>query len=122
MEVDEDDAPEPGREVHVTATTHAISAYMDGDRTGQICFRCGERGHVRYQCLTYKVRLCWHYERGECTEPHCTFAHGSEELRQPWKPRCVRVIKQGGQLISIGCNSEEHTFRKCPHHANLMML
>lgn len=111
-----------GVDVHVTTTTHAISAFMDGDRSGQICFRCGEVGHMRYQCLTYKVRLCWHDQNSECSDPRCTFAHGIEELRTPWKQRCVRVVKQGGRLICIGCGSTEHTFRKCPQHRDLVLL
>lgn len=111
-----------GRQVHVITTTKAISSFVDTDRTGMICFRCGQRGHARFQCLTYKVRLCWHHQQGECNDPDCTFAHGAQELRTPWKPRCVRVVKQGGRLVCIGCNSEEHTFRKCPLHQDLMFL
>ena len=95
-------------------TSQAIGAFMGGDRSALVCFRCGQTGHVRFQCLQYKVRPCIHYERGECTDRQCTFAHGQEELRTPWKPRCVRVIKQSGKLICIGCNSTEHTFRRCP--------
>ena len=101
--------------VHVTTSSQSIGSYMDDSRNQDvICFRCGQQGHVRYQCLTYKVRLCWHHQRGQCTDPACTFAHGVGELRTPWKPRCVRVVKQGGKLICIGCNSTEHTFRTCP--------
>lgn len=111
-----------GRDVHVTTTTHAITTFMDGDRSGQVCFRCGETGHLRYNCLTYKVRHCWHYQQGECTDKACTFAHGAEELRTPWKPRCVRVVKQAGQLVCIGCNSTEHTFRRCPYNGDLLFL
>ena len=111
-----------GREVHVTTTARAISAFMDTDRTNQICFRCGEVGHVRGQCLSYKVRLCWLHQQGRCTDPECTFAHGPEELRTPWRPRCVRVVKHGGKFVCIGCISLEHTFRRCPLHQDLMML
>ena len=112
----------PGREVHVTTTVQKISHYVDSDHSSQICFRCGQTGHVRFQCLSYKVRLCWHYQQGMCHDRKCSFAHGPEELRQPWKARCVRVIKHGGRLICIGCNSTEHTFRKCPHNQNIVLL
>ena len=111
-----------GREVHVTASSASITSFMDVDRSSMMCFRCGQTGHVRYQCLTYKVRLCWHYAQGNCNDPACTFAHGEAELRTPWKARCVRVVKHGGQFVCIGCNSEEHTFRKCPLHQDLMLL
>jgi len=119
-----DDPPPPGRgrEVHVTATATAISQYVDADRGKVICFRCGQSGHLRYQCLSYKVRLCWHHQNGRCTDAACTFAHGESELRTPWKPRCVRVVKHDGELVCIGCNSTEHTFRRCPLHQNLLML
>ena len=111
-----------GREVHVTATMAQISQFVDSDQSSQICFRCGNTGHVRYQCLSYKVRLCWHYQHGTCHDRRCTFAHGIEELRTPWKARCVRVIKHGQRLITIGCNSPDHTFRRCPHNSNMLML
>ena len=87
-----------------------------------ICFRCGEIGHVRYQCMAYKVRLCWHFERGHCNDSKCLFAHGEHELRTPWRLRCVRVVKQNGKLVSIGCNSDAHTFRKCPLNRDLIVL
>ena len=104
-----------GRDVHVHTTGQAIGAFMGGDRSTLMCFRCGQTGHVRFQCLQYKVRMCYNHERGECNDRYCTFAHGEDEIRTPWKPRCVRVVKQSGKLVCIGCNSTEHTFRKCPY-------
>ena len=112
-----------GREVHVVASSSDINVFVDVDRKGMVCFRCGEVGHLRFQCLSFKVRLCCHYQSdGGCTDRNCTFAHGVQELRTPWKPRCVRVIKQGGELVCIGCNSTEHTFRRCPLHQDLIHL
>lgn len=108
-----------GRDVHVSTTPQQISAFLEGDHSGHMCFRCGEIGHLRHQCLTYKVRLCWHYQQGHCVDPACTFAHGVAEMRTPWRTRCVRVVKQGGRFVSIGCNSTEHTFRRCPHNQDL---
>ena len=113
--------PRMGRDVHVTTTTRAISAFMDGDKSGQVCFRCGQTGHMRHSCLVYKVRLCWHHQNGGCYDKNCSFAHGPDELRTPHETRCVRVIKQGGRLICIGCNSTEHTFRRCPHQDLLIL-
>ena len=111
-----------GREVHVVATSAAISQFVDSDRATIVCFRCGQVGHLRYQCLSFKVRLCWHHQNGRCDDAGCTYAHGEAELRTPWKPRCVRVVKHGGELVCIGCNSTEHTFRRCPLHQNLLLL
>ena len=111
-----------GRDVHVTTTSSQISTFMEIDQHSLVCFRCGQSGHVRNQCLTYKVRLCWHHENGKCNDSNCTFAHGVAELRAPWKARCVRVVKQGGNLVCIGCNSTEHTFRRCPLHQDLLLL
>lgn len=107
-------------EIHATVQARDIAEFVDVDRTYMICFRCGQSGHARYQCLNYKVRMCWHHANGTCSDPHCTFAHGADELRTPWKPRCVRVIKQGGRFVSIGCNSTDHTFRRCPLHRDLL--
>ena len=116
-------ANDMGRDVHVMTTSQNIGAFVDVDRATMICFRCGQTGHARHQCLSYKVRLCWHFQNeGGCRDPTCTFAHGEAELRTPWKPRCVRVIKHEGQLMCIGCNSTEHTFRKCPLHRDLLLL
>ena len=109
------------RQVHVTVDSREIGKFMDVDRSGHICFRCGEQGHVRYQCLLYKVRLCIPNEEGKCIQENCSFAHGKEELRTPWKPKCVRVVKQAGKLICIGCNSGEHTFKKCPLTQSLII-
>ena len=111
-----------GIETHVSVSSQSIALFMESDKSKMICFRCGQTGHVRYQCLTYKVRLCWHFANATCTDPNCSFAHGEAELRTPWKQRCVRVVKQGGQLVCIGCNSTEHTFRKCPMHQDLCFL
>lgn len=110
-----------GRQVHVSTNANAINAFMDSDKSKMICFRCGETGHVRFQCLTYKVRMCWHGDQSACSITNCPFAHHVSELRQPWKQRCVRVIKQNGSLICIGCGSEEHTFRKCPLHRDTIV-
>jgi hypothetical protein len=111
-----------GLDVHITTTAQAISSFMEGDRSQQTCFRCGQQGHLRYQCLTYKVKMCWHHQNGRCTDPACAYAHSTQELRTPWKPRCVRVVKQAGQYVCIGCNSTEHTFRRCPYNNDLLMM
>ena len=107
-------------EVHVVARSEDISAFVDSQPCTLICFRCGQTGHVRYQCLSYKVRLCKRFADGTCADEKCSFAHGEEELRTPWKARCVRVVKQNGKFVCIGCNSTEHTFRKCPNHQDLL--
>ena len=114
--------PLGGEDAHVSICAQEITAFMDVDSVNQICFRCGETGHVRFQCLTFRVRLCTKFQNGECNDRNCTFAHGPSNIRSPWKARCVRVIKQGGNLVCIGCNSENHTFRRCPLNKDLMIL
>lgn len=108
------------REVHVLTHAHDICSFVEQNRGNMICFRCGEMGHVRYQCLTFKVRLCWHHMNGKCNEKHCQFAHGEAELRTPWRAKCVRVVRQSGRLICIGCNSDTHTFRRCPFSQSMI--
>lgn len=110
------------RELHFSTSAKTISSFVEADRNNLICFRCGEVGHVRHQCLSFKVRYCWHYKNGKCSEKNCLFAHGDEELRSPWTQRCVRVVKHNGGFVCIGCNSKEHTFRKCPLHQDLLLL
>ena len=113
-----------GREIHVMTSTKSINAFVEKEKESIICFRCGQQGHVRSQCLMYKIRMCIHHEKGGCTDLNCTFAHGEKELRTPWRPRCVRVVKHTGtgKFMCIGCNSTEHTFRRCPLHQDLLFL
>lgn len=84
-----------------------------------MCFRCGQRGHIRTQCHTYKTKMC---TVPTCDGKNCTDAHHESELRQPWKTRCIRVVKHNGQPICVGCNSEFHTFRKCPYQKDFVNL
>ena len=109
-------------EVHVIAHIDTITNFMESERTRMICFRCGECGHLRHQCFSYKVRLCWHHKNDECYDQNCAFAHGLSELRDPWTQKCVRVVRNGGRLICIGCNSTEHAFRRCPMYRDLVFL
>ena len=108
------------REVHVLIHSQDICAFCDHNKTCMVCFRCGEVGHARFQCLTYKVRLCWHHQNGGCKDRNCQFAHGESELRTPWRARCVRVVRQSGRYVCIGCNSLDHTFKRCPHSQDLI--
>lgn len=108
------------KEIHITIPAFDIGHFVEATRGTMICFRCGEQGHARYQCLSYKVRLCWHHRNGGCREENCQFAHSESELRTPWRARCVRVVRQQGRYVCIGCNSETHTFRSCPLHHDLI--
>lgn len=77
------------------------------------CFRCGETGHKKGECRTWKTK--------RCTNPvchnalQCAFAHQGEELRTPWYPKCVRVVREMGQMQIIGCREFGHTFKECPY-------
>ena len=113
----------PPIELHLSLNSTEISRFMDAEQDESICFRCGERRHLRNQCLTYKVRECIHYKMGHChLGKNCPFAHGKEEIRTPWKSKCVRVIRHSGKFICIGCNSVDHTFRRCPMNRNVVIL
>ena len=108
-----------GKVLHITVNAASIKNYMTSTSTGInrnmiTCFRCGEQGHWKSECMLYKTRLCWHNKLGKCTDSECPFAHNEHELRTPWKPKCVRVIKKDGVLSKLGCGSHNHTFRQCP--------
>ena len=109
-----------GNDVCIIATVQDIRNFMSQTPTNRsqiTCFRCGEQGHYKSECFHWKTRLCWHYQNenyGGCKDLNCSFAHGKSEIRQPWLPRCIRIIKQDGQLICIGCKEFGHTFKFCP--------
>lgn len=108
-----------GKIIHITVTASSIKNYTVNNscpRDCITCFRCAEIGHWKSECMLYKTRLCWHNKMGKCTDPACPFAHNESELRTPWKPKCIRVIKREGKLITLGCNSTLHTFRQCPYN------
>ena len=106
------------KEVHITVTNNDIKKFLQKGHSEPTCFRCGEYGHMKSQCHYYKVRLCIHFERGICNKRDCSFAHGEKELRDPWGVRCVKFVKDGDTTYCMGCNSTQHTFRKCPIHRN----
>ena len=118
--------PFRGHDTHLTTTSIAISNFFfECQRQYPLCFRCGQIGHMRQTCFTHKVRLCNDNMRlaGSCSAgDRCTFAHSRDELRTPWKQRCVRVVRQNGYYVCLGCDSSEHTFRKCPLHRDLVFM
>lgn len=85
-------------------------------RVNITCFRCGEQGHYRIECLSWRTKMCLHYARPSgCREgDNCSYAHSEAELRSPWHAKCVRVIKRHGQIFTLGCHSNSHTFKMCP--------
>lgn len=110
-----------GIHVSIKASSESIKEFMSNIPTtrNQItCFRCGEQGHYKSECFHWKTRICWHYTNSFCKDLHCSFAHGQNELRTPWLPRCVRIIKKDGQLICLGCKEFGHTFKYCKYNQN----
>ena len=75
------------------------------------CFRCGQKGHKKQECRTWKTK--------RCSNPNCklglacSFAHSDAELRAPWIAKCVRVIRESGQMRVIGCGKIGRTYREC---------
>ena len=107
----------------IVATSESIRSFMANTPTSRsqiTCFRCAEQGHYKSECFHWKTRICYHFNRGNCRDATCSFAHGEKEIRSPWMPRCVRVVKQDGQLITLGCKKYGHTFKNCPHAQNLV--
>ena len=102
-----------------------VTVYVRCDSTSEAvygarcitCFRCGEYGHYRGECHSFRVHLCSQHRMGRCSNSHCSFAHGVSELRKPWMAKCVRVVKVAGRVEVLGCGAFGHTYRSCPHFA-----
>lgn len=101
---------------HVVFSVYSSSISEHDDtisRSEITCFRCGERGHKKQECRTWKTKMC---RNESCSRSiHCPFAHTAVELRTPWIARCIRVVREAGVLKTIGCGEIGHTYRDCPH-------
>lgn len=104
------------RHLVFTIKSNAMRGAGDADfqRNEITCFRCGERGHKKGECRTYRTKFCRRPQL--CDDVNCPFAHSSAQLRTPWLARCIRVIRSEGHLKKLGCGHTGHTFRECPHH------
>ena len=78
------------------------------------CFRCGGSHHYKSECGHFRTKICSAWERGQCNEIFCSFAHGESELRTPWVPICIRIVKVDGRIRRMGCGETGHTYRTCP--------
>ena len=96
--------------VHIPTESH-----YRGNRENLTCFKCGGAHHFKSECATWRTRICVRWKNGTCSEPFCSFAHGEEQLRTPWRPFCVKVIRsEDGQILTMGCRQYGHTFNSCP--------
>lgn len=114
-----DGLPE-GKHVCILVPAEAIRAFTVNAPTtrAQItCFRCGEQGHYKSECFHWRTRKCWHFSNASCRDPNCSFAHGDENVRTPWMPRCVRIVKKDGMLVCLGCKAYGHTYKYCPNRS-----
>ena len=109
------------RHVMLTICAQSLNDNMDEMSRNEItCFRCGEIGHKKQECRTWKTKMCRHQN---CSDPAtCSFAHSEAELRTPWVARCIRVVRSGEKLIKIGCQRSGHTFRDCPYRHEYNIL
>ena len=79
------------------------------------CFRCGGSHHYKSECGNFRTRICLAWQVGRCRELYCPFAHGASELRSPWLPVCIRVLRTAdGKIRRYGCGRQGHTYRTCP--------
>lgn len=101
----------------VVVTLHIPNEHgTRGNRESLTCFKCGQLNHFKSECATWRTRLCTRWKAGNCTDPFCPFAHGESQLREPWKPVCVRVIRsEDGKIRTFGCGEFGHTYNRCPH-------
>ena len=109
-------------DVGIYTTSQDVKSYLVSGpacRAQITCFRCGEQGHYKSECFHWKTRECWHFMNQTCRDSNCSFAHGSSEVRTPWMPRCIRIVKRDGQLHCLGCKKFGHTYKYCPEiHEN----
>ena len=114
-----------GKNIYIVTSADNIRSFMANTPTTRFqitCFRCGEQGHYKSECFHWKTRLCWHNEHSICRDANCSFAHGEREIRTPWMPRCVRIVKKDGALVCLGCRGYGHTYKYCPHKADKVNL
>jgi hypothetical protein len=73
-----------GVTLYAVVPVHATKLnFATAERNGVYCYRCGELGHRKSECLHWKTRKCAHFDQGQCFRMACPFAHGSAELRNP---------------------------------------
>ena len=85
-----------------------------------LCLRCGGLWHTRETCKKFKVQFC-RYQMvgdGECMfrfqSQMCPYAHDVSEIRNPYLPVCVRIIRtKKGEIFDLGCGTVGATFGQC---------
>lgn len=99
---------------HIVRVIRSSSLCSNVNRAEIMCFRCGEMGHKKQECRSWKTRRC---TKVDCpTASICAYAHTESELRHPLVARCIRVVRsEEGELIRIGCLEFGHTYKECPH-------
>lgn len=71
------------------------------ERNRVYCYRCGELGHRKSECVHWKTRTCSHFENGQCHRESCPFAHGTGELRDPFRRECIPVPQAGNKFAHL---------------------
>ena len=102
------------KSLDVTVRVNPVSHCM-GSRENLTCFRCGGAHHFKSECNTWRTRICSRWKSGVCMDPFCAFAHGEKELRTPWRPVCIQVVRmETGKIAMHGCGKQGHTYFHCP--------
>ena len=76
------------------------------NRANVTCFRCGQIGHKKGECRTWRTKMC---NRGkQCPNPSkCPFAHSAAELRMQWTPRYCNMSNNTWSHHCRACDTEE---------------
>lgn len=94
-----------------------LDCHDQGGRAELLCYRCGGLHHTKAECSSWRTRICSRWREGRCYESFCSFAHGEDQVRTPWRTFCTKLARgENGRLVSLGCGEYGHVYSRCPHN------